>query len=290
MKSFYSLIKIIPNEMSGDSLTIGILLAGPNGFRVKFSKHKKQLVKSMLLTDASNLDFIEREIGNKVKEQNRIFVENKKTLFVGIPSLLSSDYFSYLSRYSNGLLKFSPPAFIADNIDDDKFTKLFSLFVDSSAVTLNADDSAKQIERVFYEQVNTKLISRVKDVIHVDQNFDNKVVPSLFTPFKMDCIGLNGVFVGAKSLPFTQTKETLHKTVNTYISVIAHLSSKYSRSLTGNKFFLIADQPDKKTDEYKLWKQLRSAENLLTVISSERSGEVADLVENKGARTFLDIG
>lgn len=287
MKSFYSLIKIIPNEMSGDSLTIGILLAGPNGFRVKFSKHKKQLVKSMLLTDASILDFIDREISNKVREQNRIFVDNKKTLFGGIPSLLSSDYFSYLSRYSNGLLKFSSPAFIADNIDEAKFAQLFALFVDSTVDDLNKDKSAKQIERVFYEKVNTKLISRVRDIIHVDQNFDNKVVPSLFTPFKMDCIGLNGVFVGAKSLPFTQTKETLHKTVNTYISVIAHLSSTYSKSLQGNKFFLIADQPEKKTAEYKLWKQLRSAEHLVTVISSDRSGEVADLVENNGATTFM---
>jgi hypothetical protein len=254
---------------------------------VKFSKHKKQLVKSILYTDHSIVDFVEREIINKVKEQNRFVSENKRGLFE-LPALLDSDFFSYLSRYSNGLLKFSSPTFIDDKIDSVKFEKLFFLFVDSSVTDVAKDKSLKEIEQVFYKKVNTRLISRVKDVIHTDQNFDNKIVPSLFSPFKMDCIGLNGVFVGAKSLPFTQSKETLHKTVNTYISVIAHLSSEYSKSLSGNKFYLIADQPDKKTAEYKLWKQLHSAEHLLTVISSDRSGEVAEVVEKNGATTFLD--
>lgn len=286
MKSFYSLIKIAPNEMSGDTLTIGIILSTSTGFKVKFSKLKKQLSKSILSSDTTIIDFIEKEILSKVKEHNKIMSNNKKALFE-LPTLLNSDYFSYLSKYSNGLLKFSSPKIIADNVNDSKFDKLFSLFVDSSLIIEEDKKPAKKIEKIFFEKVNAKLISRVKDRVHVHQTIDSKIVPSLFNPFQIDCIGLNGVLVGAKALPFTQSRDTLHKSINTYISVIAQLSSRYNKSLDVNKFFLIADQPNKKTQEYKLWKQLFNNETLLKVISSDESGQVADLIEENNASKFL---
>jgi hypothetical protein len=286
MKSFYSLIKIAPNEMSGDTLTIGILLSTSSGIKVKFSKLKKQLSKSLISADSSIVDFVEKEILVKVKEHNNFLSDNKNGLFEW-PTILDADYFSYLSKYSNGLLKFSSPTIIADNIDDVKFQKLFRLFVDSTFINEEDKKPAKKIEKIFFEKVEKRLISIVKDKVHIHQQIDSKIVPSLFNPFEMDCIGLNGVLVGAKALPFTQSKETLHKSVNTYISVIAQLSAKYKKSLEENKFYLIADQPDKKTPEYKLWKQLFSNEKLLKVISSDESGQVAELIEDNKASKFL---
>lgn len=286
MKSFYSLIKIAPNEMSGDTLTIGILLSTSSGIKVKFSKYKKQIAKSLISADSSILDFVEKEILAKVKEHNNFLSENKKGLFEW-STILDANYFSYLSKYSNGLLKFSAPTIIADNIDDVKFEKLVRLFVDGTFIPEEDKKPAKKIEKIFYETVEKRLISKVKDKVHIHQQIDSKIVPSLFNPFEIDCIGLNGVLVGAKALPFTQSKETLHKSVNTYISVIAQLSAKYKKSLDENKFYLIADQPDKKSPEYQLWKQLFSTEKLLKVISSDESGQVADLIENNKASKFL---
>ena len=192
------------------------------------------------------------------------------------------------TNYSNGLLKFSLPKLVADDIDDIKFNKLFSLLVDNSE-EVAPNNNSKELEKIFYKTIDDKLITRVKDKVHVKQNIDNKIVPTLFNSFEMDCIGLNGVFVGAKSLPFTQSKETLHKSINTYISVIAHLSSKYGKSLDENNFFLIADQPDKNTEGYKLWNQINHTENLLKIVSSNESGKIAELIEKKNATTFLPV-
>jgi len=272
--------------MSGDSLTIGIILSTSSGLKVKFSKLKKQLSKSIISSDNSIIDFVEKQILSKVKEHNKFISDNKKGLFEH-PSLLDSEYFSYLSKYSNGLLKFTAPSIIADNVDDIKFEKLFSLFVDSSLNFEEDKKPIKKIEKMFFDKVEAKLISRVKNRVHIHQNIDSKIVPSLFKPFQIDCIGLNGVLVGAKALPFTQSKETLHKSINTYISVIAQLSSKFNKSLDSNNFFLIADQPNKKTQEYKLWKQLFSDEKLLKVISSDESDQVAEFIEDNNASTFL---
>lgn len=288
MKSFYSLIKIAPNEMSGDSLTIGIILSNQNVLKVKFSKAKKQISKSILSSSASFVDFVEKEIQIKVREQNKLALESKGELFDFQPHL-DANYFNYLSKYSNGLLKFSSPTLIAESIDDSMFEKLFRLLVDSTISDEKERNETKKIERIFYEKVDTRLISKVKDTVHINQTFDRKMVPTLFNTFQLECVGLNGTLIGAKALPFTQSRETLQKSVNTYISVIAHLTSKYKKSLDANNFYLIADQPKKTTSEYKFWRQLYKDETLLKVISSDESDQVAELIDKKNAGKFLDL-
>ena len=288
MKTFYSLIKIVPNELSGDSLTIGIIVSSRDGIRLKISKAKKVFAKSIVNIDGSLIDFIERQIKNKIKEQNNLIKVGKDSLFETC-SFLTPQYFEYLANYSNGLLKFTPPTIIADNIDDSKFLKLFKLFVDSSNESVTKkDESVKKYEKVFYTKINSHLIDKVKDKVHTKESINNKIVPTLLNPFEIDCIGLNGVLIGAKSLPFIQAKETLHKSLNTYISVIAHLSATYKRSLESNKFFLITDQPAKNSPSYHLWNDLYQNDNLVKVISSDDSGEVAELIIESGASKFIE--
>ncbi len=87
------------------------------------------MAKSILPAAGSIIDFLEKkEIQHKVNVQQKIHTQNKHFLFE-LPTLFSADYFSYLSKYSNGLLMFSEPAIIADIIDDEKFEQLFRLFV-----------------------------------------------------------------------------------------------------------------------------------------------------------------
>lgn len=273
--------------MSGDSLTIGIILSSPHGVRLKISRAKKVFAKSIVNIDGSLIDFIEREIINKIKEHNKLLSSSKNSLFEA-STFLSSEYFQYLANYSNGLLKFTPPSIIADNVDDAKFLKLFSLFVDYSVETLTKqDDSSKKYEKEFYNKVNTNLIEKVKDKVHTREAISRKVVPTLSNPFEMDCIGQNGVLIGAKSLPFIQSKETIYKSLNTYISVIAYLSAAYQHSLVNNKFFLIADQPAKSSPTFNLWNDLNKHDNIVKVISSDDSGEVAELIERSGASKFI---
>lgn len=273
--------------MSGDSLTIGIILSSPHGVRLKISRAKKVFAKSIVNIDGSLIDFIEREIINKIKEHNKLLSSSKNSLFEA-STFLSSEYFQYLANYSNGLLKFTPPSIIADNVDDAKFLKLFSLFVDYSVETpTKQDDSSKKYEKEFYNKVNTNLIEKVKDKVHTREAISRKVVPTLSNPFEMDCIGQNGVLIGAKSLPFIQSKETIYKSLNTYISVIAYLSAAYQHSLVNNKFFLIADQPAKSSPTFNLWNDLNKHDNIVKVISSDDSGEVAELIERSGASKFI---
>lgn len=271
--------------MSDENLSIGMIVSDRNGFKWKFSKYKKQIAKSLVEIDNSLIDFLEREIEKKLRDENLLLKQSKEQLF-DIDNLLTSEYFKYLSNYSNGILKFSNPKYIAKDISEREFIKLYSLFVDNKEDMKVVNPNA-QFEKAFYNRVNTNLIEKVKDRVHTNVKFDSKTIPAIMS-FEMDCIGLNGAFIGAKALPFTQVKETLIKNVNTYISVIAQLSISHQKNLKDNQFFLIADEPLKKnTNEAKYWNQLRKNESILSVIPSSDSALVAELIESKNAHKFL---
>lgn len=284
MKSFYSLIKIAPNSLSDDSLTIGIILSDSNGFKVKFSKNKKQLSKSLVTVDGAIIDFLELEIEKKIKETNVLYQQSKEELFDF--EILTASYFDYLSKYSNGLLKFTKANYISGTTNDTEFHKLFKLFVDSEDAKTK---TVSEVDKAFYNKIKTNLIEKVKDQVHTNIKLDSKIVPAI-NSFELDCIGINGAFIGAKSLPFSQTKDMLIKNVNTYISVIAQLSISYNKNLSENHFYLIADEPSKRNStEGKYWNQLYKNENLLKLIPSDESEQVADMIQSRNAHKFLEV-
>ena len=287
MKSFYSLVKITPNALSDENLTIGIVVSDENGYRYKFSKSKTQLAKSLLTIDSSLIDFLIKEIDKKLEETNSLIQQSKKELF-GFENLLSSEYFTYLSNYSNGILKFSVPNYIANNVSNSEFTKLFNLLVDGKETSKTVNPYI-EIEKAFYNRVNTNLIQKVKERVHTNVKLDSNTIPAI-TSFEIDCIGLNGAFIGAKSLSFTQGKESLLKNVNPYISVIAQLSISYNKNLKDNHFYLIADEPSQKnTVEAKYWNQLYKNESILKILPSAESEEVVTLIEERNSHKFLNI-
>lgn len=282
MKSFYSLIKISPNSLSDENLTIGMILYQEKSYKVKFSDTKLNLAKSIVDINKDLLNFVTNEIKKKITETNNLISQSDEDLF-GY-DIINSDYFSYLNSYSNGIFKFSKPNLIAGAVN---FTKLYQLLVDSKVKSKKSNE-IKIIEQEFYNRIDHNLIKKVEGKIHTKITLDSRFIPAT-SNYEIDCLGKNGSLIGAKSLTFTQTKDTLQKAVNTYISVIAQLSASYSQNLGDNKFYLIADEPSEKGSyKVKYWNQLRKNEKIFQVIPSSESGLVAETVNSKNAHTFLE--
>lgn len=105
----------------------------------------------------------------------------------------------------------------------------------------------------------------------------------------MDCIGLNGSFIGAKSLSFDKSLQVLDKDISHYFTLLSSLTNKYNKSLKDNNFYLISEEPEKvDSKEHKLWESV-SYNSLISVIHPEESNKVADLIIEKKATKFLDI-
>lgn len=121
MKNFYTIIKISPNTTVGDTVSIGLLAVSESGIWFKISDEKKKIVK-MLLARPETAEFVVNQLENSIKELS-------KSPKRGI-SLASAEYLKHLSISFNGLLQFSAPSEISEELNDDRFNKLFSLLID----------------------------------------------------------------------------------------------------------------------------------------------------------------
>lgn len=284
MKTFYTIIKIAPNTLAGDTLSIGLLLYNGNKFWLQFSDERKSVAKKLLDTNADIVDFAAKQLQNKVDEMNKSISEAYNSFFeandiLGIPE------FKHISNYSNGVLRFSQPAFLNDTVTDEKFQKLFSLLVDKLAVKAEKLQDTK--DAAFREKIQTKLIKRVEHKVHTNLELTPKLVHGLYYNFNIDCLGLNGAFVAAKSIPFHKKYESIDRELGHYFALMSILKLTYERKSEEDNFYIIADEPSEiDSKEHRTWENIKQ-NPAVKLIFTEQSEIVAEKIEDKKAHKFL---
>lgn len=104
----------------------------------------------------------------------------------------------------------------------------------------------------------------------------------------MDCIGLNGVFIGAKAIPFNKSSATLDKDITHYIALISFLKKHYKKDSDLNNFYLIANEPaEVQSQEHKIW-ETHTKNPFFKLIQSDEVNQIAHKVEETGAKMFLN--
>lgn len=286
MKNFYSIIKLSPNIATQDSVAIGILLFDGQKLRSFFSEKKKRIASNLIDDKHLNLNFIVSQI---IEKCNSINLDKEKLkLFYRFDRLSEMSYFDYLSNYSNGLLQFSKPKLIFDKIDDNSYEKLIDFLFKEPVYSHKVLPNLSPAITFSKDVIEKNLISKVNKNVHTHYKFKPEIFPSIYFPYEMDCIGLNGSLIGAKSLSFDKSLSVIDKDISHYFTLISSLTSKYNKSLKENSFYLISEEPTK-TDskEHKLWESVHYNE-LISVINPEESKKVADLILDKKASKFLD--
>lgn len=284
MKTYYTILKLSPNTIVGDTLSIGLLVCRGNKYWLKVSDHKKNIAKKLLGDKEKSVDFVIKQLSTYLKELNQ---ETQKSDLFKFESFITEDYINYLNVYANGILQFSKASVLDDTFDDLKFSKLYSLLIEKTTVEKQeAFQLSTNSESVLQDNVQRLLINKVKDKIHTEITIDNSILKSIYFNYNMDCIGLNGSLVGAKSISLDHTVPTLEKNVSHYVTLIALLSQKYDKNLNNNKFFLIADEPSFKTPAHKFWEEMKEV-STFKLISSDEVEIVTETVESSGAAKFL---
>lgn len=285
MKTYYTILKLSPNTIVGDSLSIGLLVCRGNKYWLKVSDHKKNIAKKLLGDKEKSVDFVIKQLSTYLRQLNQ--ETQKSDLFI-FESFITEDYINYLNIYANGILQFSKASLIDDDFNDLKFSKLYSLLIEKT--TIEKEESVllnQNSDWVLEQNVQNRLISKVRNKIHTEITIDNSILKSIYFNYDMDCIGLNGSFVGAKSMSLDHTVPTLEKNVSHYVTLIALLSQKYDKNLNNNKFFLIADEPSFETPAHKFWDEMKDV-STFKLISSDEVEQVTEIVEQTGATKFLD--
>ena len=285
METFYTIIKIAPNALAGDSLSIGLLLRDGKRFWLHFSAEKKSFAKQLLNGKGDIVDFAVKQIEQKVNEVNES-LNNENELFQ-LDNLLTSDRFNHLSVYSNGIVKFTEPSFLNDTINEEKFVKLFKLLVDETYLKEKPEVDPKETK--FHSIIQNKLIKRVQNKVHTNLELTPEKLPGLYFNFNIDCIGLNGAFIGAKSIPFYKKNETIDKELSHYFSLISTLNLMYPHRSTGDKFYIIGDEPsDVNSKEHRTWENIKK-NNAVSLLYAEQADVIAEEIEEKNATQFLAV-
>lgn len=288
MQKFYSIVKVVTNMTISDSISIGIVVNDGDRLLYRFSDYKKRIAKRLFESTSNDIDFAIRQLERRLEEINKDWYSLKEGEF-NFPQntkILKSEsqYFDYLEKYTTGLIQFSSPKPIIEShlVNTDK---LFKLYVDpfEHAVDNKGDKDLKLIR----SSVQKKLISRVEQRIHTNIRIDSNLVSDIIFPYELDCIGMNGSLVGAKSLSFEHTSQTIERNVSNYITLISSLSIKFSKSLKENRFYLITNEPkDKNKDTYKIWDRVYK-NKLIDILNPDESNIVAERVEETKAVKFL---
>jgi len=282
MKTYYSIISIVPNELVGDSISIGMMMSDDEKFFIKFAPNKIRLAKSLLKENHHILDFFISKIENTIQSLNI----NNNELFQ-TPKAINAQYLSYLNNYNNNIIQYSEPRFIAQENTIDSFHQLFELLIDKEIpkVVIQQDLNYQKSKEI----IHRKLINRVKGRVHTNIKFTSHILPNLYFNYEMDCIGLNGVFTAAKSINFNQSEQTIQKEVSNYYALANILENKYKKYGKPNNFYLISDEPNGiGTKQHKLWEKLLNLEKY-KVLPAENANIVAEKIEDTHAKTFIDF-
>lgn len=253
-----------------------------NRYWLEISEHKKNIAKKLFGEKERSVDFVLKQLASYVKQ---VAQRSENQGLFALESFITAEYVDYLNVYANGLLQFSKTSVIDDDFNDEKFFRLYSLLIEKNAgyimqpsVLVKANDMALKVRK--------ELLNRVEAKIHTEVTLNDAVLKSLYFNFNMDCIGLNGSFVGVKSMSLHYSVPTLEKNVSHYVTLIALLSQQYNKDLNKNNFFLIADEPSQQTAEHKFWQEMKEV-TAFTMIPSDEVEVVAETVERMGAAKFL---
>jgi hypothetical protein len=284
MNSFYSIIKIARGQTSHDSIAIGLIAFLDSRYEILFSDRKIKIARNLVGDDSDLIDFFETQLIRWIASLNKSINDSASLIFPG--KTIDENYFDYLNRYSNNLIQFSKPITLGNPIDASGFKKLFSLLIDNEIKT----HLEKQIDyEDFTERIRIKLIEEVKEKVHVYAKLTEKEIPSLYFPFEMDCIGMNGVITAAKSIDFNRTDVSIDHNLSHYFQVSSLLVRSYGKAKEDNNFFLIADEPSiVNSKEHQIWEKLKKQQQFI-LINSEESGLVTSKINETKAHKFLNF-
>lgn len=285
MKSYYSIIKVVSNVLSNDSIAIGLVLSNDKEFIIQFSPSKIRIAKSLMGKNKKMLDHFIKQIEHQIEEVNQYYQLESKNLFE-TPNIINAKYFNYLHRYSNNTIQFSDPQYIKEDVSQKAYQKLFELLIDQFPLE-NKEIIIDEKWELSQGNIRSKLIDRVRDKVHTEFKFSSQQLPNLYFNFLMDCIGKNGVFTGAKSINFNQSESTIQKELSNYFAFTDILTRKFDKYKEDNFFYLISDEPDSiNSKEHRLWEKVIKLNNF-TNIHSKEVNIIANKIEELQSATFI---
>ena len=257
MKTFYSILSAVINPVSGEKISLGLLLADGNRSLFDFSETRLSLIGTLI--DRESKKFVKqylRSIENVINnidinhDQLTIFEKEGKNLIINEP------YIDYLSTYSQNVISFSKPVAIDVKIEKQIFETLFSKFI-------NEETKIEQSYKSNIRILKTEFFPRVQNHFSIEKEITPEKYPKVILPVTIDLFGKNEIYVIGQ---FLDPEKNIYHIKNDYYDY-RQLTEAYTKS----KKFLISNEPQKEKypQQHYFWKEIRSQKKHTYVDISE---------------------
>lgn len=245
MKTFYSILSAVINPVSGEKISLGLLLSDGNSSIFDFSDNRFSLIGSLI--DKDNKKFVRQYLKSIENVINKIDV-NQDQLTIqqseGKNLIINEPYINYLSTYSKNVISFSQPVSIDVKVEKTVFEALFKKFIDEETETQTTTKNNIQI-------VKTDFFPRVQNHFSIEKVFTFENSPKVLLPITIDLFGKNETYVFGQ---FLDLEKSIYHIKNDYFDY-HQLSEIYAKSYK----FLISNEPHKikYPQQHYFWSEIR---------------------------------
>lgn len=237
MKSFISPLYIQTNSLSSEKIVLGLIMIGQDKVLFDTSKAKIKLAEKLLDKSVKTLlDSSIQMIHNKINEKS-------------FNTIFNEEYFTYLSKYSNGLIQFGSLKPIAAEINELSFKGFFKSFVGDKLET------EKSPHQTFQTKVKEKLsIPGVIEKADINYTLKPIMVEGVLKPTIISLLTTNGNIQALQAIDFENSENVIANHVYEFEVLTKILNTLSLKHLNKpGAFKIIVKEPSLNTPQHVLF-------------------------------------
>lgn len=276
MKAFISPLYIQTNSLSSEKIVLGLIMISHDKIFFDTSKPKISLAEKLLDKSVKiHLNNSIQMIHNKVKEN-------------ASSSVFNEEYFTYLSKYSNGLIQFGTPKPIVMESTESSFKELFKNFVGDII------EKEKIVKQTFHAKIKDKLcIPGVIEKADINYTLKPSKVKGILKPATVSLLTTNGNIQALQAIDFENSENVIANHIYEFESLtktLDKLSLKYLNKPGSYK--IIVKEPALGSEQHGLFDAIyKFKKDVFNMIDTEQVEEEAlKIVKAKHLKfsTFLE--
>lgn len=249
MKTLLCPIYLSTNALSGDRLSIGLIMANNDVLFFNYSEKKLSKIKHLFSENAYSVIklYLKSLYKNFNTNDNEVLFSKKDFL----RDWVNESYLSYLEKYTNNLVQFSKVVKVNVELTEDIFKKFFEMYVSSYPIQTN---TTKRID-ILHKPQTIAFYENVEKMVNLDKVILNTEIEDLLIDTKVNFIGKNNVPTAGNILNLDINIQSIENSISRFVSLTKALDSNQSKK---GVYYIVGEEPDKNLKQnHNLWQQLQ---------------------------------
>ncbi len=232
MAAQYSILKYVPNPISGEAIAVDLLVVQTNTNFFCHSKQKLILCSRIAPESVSLFRLYSKSFHTLLGNQH---FARPNQLFQ-IEPIITVSKFTNFSKYHSGVVQFSAPACIQKTFDRQDFAQFYFKVIGSYP-----EEKDQKIAHADQPGLVSKMHKHFKQVLSEKADIDYTIhkgqLLNLYFDFKLDAAAYNGKMYTAKAVDFNRYKsvEPIKRILVEYEVVVQRLEDLFEKNGLADK-------------------------------------------------------